>query len=275
MNKLDLPHGSTTKFSSSSKNSQSDLNELIILLSNRLALSKNLLPSPSSTKLCENTSQWQSLDALSPEIGNLMSSYFQAQALALYRIVNPNSDITSNPHPLIMDLVPSTQARQLDIEKKRYKLDLRRVELVGKVNMLLSLYHLASTLVILHLEQTVHGSISRELKLRSVLASLNAQKLEYEAKEKRLKGEKIFYSDDVIYALKEYMRSLHKGRESLEERKSLAENKLSSYRECGTERRDAAKVMRSIADKYAELRKELDGVRRDIEKLKGRPLDRD
>ncbi|RKF54545.1 Uncharacterized protein OnM2_096032 [Erysiphe neolycopersici] len=272
LNKIDLPqvisNSNATKSTILNKNSLPDLNELIILLSNRFALSRQSLPSLTSTNLLENTPQWLSLQDFVPEISNLMSIYFQTQALALYRIVNPTTDLVTNPHQLIMDLVPKTQARRNEIEEKRYKLNLRRVELVGKVKMLLSLYHLASTLVILHLEQTVHGSISREFKLRSEIVSLKAQKLAYESKEKRYKGEKIFYSDEVKNALSQYLKSLRKGRERLEERKSLAEKTLSAYSFSGSLKPDEAKIMRRIAEKYAELRREVKRVSRDIEKLK-------
>ncbi|POS85681.1 hypothetical protein EPUL_002503 [Erysiphe pulchra] len=277
LNKIDLSqvisNSNANKSTTISKNSLPDLNELIILLSNRFALSRQSLPSPTSTKLLESTPQWLSLQASVPEISNLISIYFQTQAIGLYRIVNPSTDLVSNPHQMIMDLIPKTQALKIEIEKKRYTLNLRRVELVGKVKMLLSLYHLASTLVILHLEQTVHGSMSRELKLRSEIVSLNAQKLAFEAKEKRYKGEKIFYSDDVKNAFYQYVRSLRKGRERLEERKSLAEKTISAYRFSGSSKPDEAKIMRSIADKYAELQREVIRVSRDVEKLKNKQSD--
>lgn len=132
----------------------------------------------------------------------------------------------------------------------------------------MSLYHLASTLIILHLEQTVHGSLSRELKTKSEFLGMVAKKLALESKEKRLRGDKAFYSHPVKSALDQYMIKIQNARERLEERKSNAMKILLGYG-IGSSNTDEARIMRSIADKYGELKREVREVRRDIDKLKG------
>lgn len=139
--------------------------------------------------------------------------------------------------------------------------------------MLLGLYHLASTLVILHLEQTTHGSMARHLKARSEYLSLAAQQVALEVKEKKAKGEKMVYTEPVKAALIEYMYSLRDARERLKDRKREVERTLWGYgvgRQPGEGRDEKGKIMRSIADKYGELQREVRDVTKDVQRLKGR-----
>ncbi|RKF83880.1 Uncharacterized protein GcM3_006025 [Golovinomyces cichoracearum] len=255
----------TGRTSSPSKQLPSELIESIILLSDRLATCSRSKNFSSDSELLENTSQWSSITNLAPKIGSLLSTHFQSQALALCRIENPNDD-TLNTQQSIQSLVPRIKARQVENEDKKNKLDLQRLDLVRKVKILLSLYNLASNLVILHLEKIVHGSMALEMKARSEYLCLAAQKLELEAKEKFLRGEKIFYTEAVNHALENYLRSIRKGIESLEERKMDAERSLRGYG-LGNPESSTTKVMRSIAENYAELQREIDEVIQDIERL--------
>jgi hypothetical protein len=144
---------------------------------------------------------------------------------------------------------------------------------VSKTTTLLGLYHLATTLVVLVLEQSVHGSISRHVKAHSELLSLSAQSLNYQAKEKAMRGEKMVYTEQVKSALQEYVRHLRDGRERLRERRKGAERVLWGYGVGRTEVEgggEKEKVMREIARVYGEMVKELGDVGRDVERLKGR-----
>jgi hypothetical protein len=145
--------------------------------------------------------------------------------------------------------------------------------LVSKTTTLLGLYHLATTLVILILEQSVHGSVSRHVKAHAELLSISAQSLQYQVKEKEMRGEKMVYTEQVKSALQEYVRNLRDGRERLRERKKGAERVLWGYGVGRTEEEGGAekeKVMREIARVYGEMVRELREVGRDVEKLKGR-----
>ncbi|TQS35642.1 hypothetical protein Golomagni_03933 [Golovinomyces magnicellulatus] len=255
----------TDRTSSPNKQLPPELVEAIILLSDRLATCSTSTKFSSDREVLENTSQWSSITNLAPKIGSLLSTHFKSQAMALCRIENPNNDIL-NIQQSIQSLVPRIKARQIEIEDKKNKLDLQRIDLVRKVRILLSLYNLASNLVILHLEKIVHGSMALEMKARSEYLCLAAQKLELEAKEKRLRGEKIFYTEAVNCALENYLRSIRKGIESLEERKMDAERSLRGYGS-GNPESSTTKVMRSIAENYGELQREIDEVSQDIEKL--------
>ncbi|KAI1007593.1 hypothetical protein K3495_g640 [Podosphaera aphanis] len=244
----------------------SNLIELVILLSERVS---SFTPNSSSAcRLLENSPQWMSLPVHLPQIGALISSHLQTQAVGLCRMASPNTN-ASFLHRLIPKLVPTIQSRQDEIEDQRRELNRRRVELASKVKVLLSLYHLASTLVILHLEQTVHGSVARELRTKAELLGLTAQKLELEAKEKYLRCEREVYSAPVKNALSEYMASLQYTGERLVERKKEAQKILLEYG-VGRPDNEKEKIMRTIAKKYAELQTELREVGRDIDRLKGK-----
>ncbi|KAF8850980.1 hypothetical protein BDZ45DRAFT_808687 [Acephala macrosclerotiorum] len=247
-----------------------ELLELIILVSARLTSAP--LP-PKQLAILENTPQWTSLPTHLPRIGDLVSSHLQAQALALVRIYSPTTN-ASFLHRQIPKLVPSIQSLQNEISNKKTDISKRRLELVSKVTTLLSLHHLSHTLIILHLEQSKHGLLTRHLKSRSEYLSLLAQQVSFLAKEKVVKGEKIVYSEEVKGALEVYMRHLRDARERLREKKGDAERVLWGYgvgRE-GDEGGDGQKerTMRSVADKYGELMRELKEVGRDVERLRGR-----
>jgi hypothetical protein len=246
-----------------------ELLELILLLSSRLSSAP--LP-PSSKKLLEATTQWTSLPSHLPQIGSLLSSHLQTQALALARILTP----TTNPsylHRSIPKLHDSIKTLQSEITTKKRDLAIRRAGLVSKTTTLLGLYHLATTLVILILEQSVHGSVSRNVKAHAELLSLTAQSLNLQVKEKALRGEKMVYTEPVKSALHEYVRNLRDGRERLRERRKEAERVLWGYGVGRTEEEggvEKERVMREIARVYGEMVKEVREVGRDVERLKGR-----
>lgn len=144
----------------------------------------------------------------------------------------------------------------------------RRTALVSKTTTLLSLYHLATTLVILILEQNIHGSIARHIKAHSELLSLSAQTLQYQVQEKAVRGEKMVYTEDVKGALDVYVRNLTDGRERLRERRGAAEKVLWGY---GVGREgEKERVMREVARVYGGFVREIGEVGGDVERLRGR-----
>lgn len=94
-----------------------------------------------------------------------------------------------------------------------------------------------------------------------------------EAMEKKEKGERMVYTDEVREALGEYVRHLRDGRERLKERRKGAERVLLGYgvgREAEGEGAGKEKVMREIARVYGELMREVGEVGKDVERLRGR-----
>jgi hypothetical protein len=128
-------------------------------------------------------------------------------------------------------------------------------------------------LIIQILEQNKHGSIARHIKTKTEYLSLSAQQIALEVKEKKVRGERMVYTDEVKGALGSYMDNLRSGRERLSERRREAERVLWGYG-VGRQEEDGGtagkeKMMREIARVYGELAKEVGEVGRDVERLKG------
>jgi len=91
-----------------------------------------------------------------------------------------------------------------------------------------------------------------------------------EAKEKKGRGEKMLYSEEVKAALGEYVRHLRDGCLRLKERREGAERVLWGYGVGRGEEGGKERVMREVARVYGELMKEVGEVGRDVERLRGR-----
>lgn len=140
---------------------------------------------------------------------------------------------------------------------------------MGKTTTLLSIYHLAVTLVIKILEQTKHGSLSRYAKTKAEYLSANAKQVVLETKEKSIRGEKMLYTPEVAAALRNYMVNLKDGQKRLEERERGGRRQLWGYGVGRGDGRDKEKTMKEIARVYGELIKECREVGRDVERLRG------
>ena len=189
--------------------------------------------------------------------------------MALARIHSPTTN-ASYLHRSIPKLPPAIETQLSTLSDQKSDLASRRLALVSKVTTLLSLHHLATTLSILHLEQTKHGLLSRHLKSKTEVLSLTAQSLAHSALEKKIKGEKTVYGEDAKSALSEYVRTLRDGRERLKERKGQAERVLWGYGVGREGSGEKERTMREIARVYRELQKEIREVGRDVGRLKGR-----
>jgi len=139
----------------------------------------------------------------------------------------------------------------------------------------LQAYQNATTLTIQILETSKHGSLSLERHYQTKITYLAqlVERVRLEAMEKKGKGERMVYTDEVRGALGEYVRHLRDGRERLRERRKGAERELWGYgvgREEEGEGTGKEKVMREIARVEGELIREVGEVGRDVERLRGR-----
>ena len=143
------------------------------------------------------------------------------------------------------------------------------MELVSKTTTLLGIYHLTISLIIGILEQSKHGAVARHVKSKAEFLSVQAKTVELEVKEKGVRGNKMVYTEEVKKSLERYVGNLRDGRERLKERKGDAERVLWGYG-IGREEGDKDRVMKSIAQAYGELQRELREVGRDVERLRGK-----
>ncbi|KAG9242869.1 hypothetical protein BJ878DRAFT_148064 [Calycina marina] len=243
-----------------------ELVELILLL-----ISTLFHPvSPIQHKLLFSTTQFQTISQHLPAISALLSSHLHAQALALVRIQTP----TINPsflHRGIPKLCQNVSAIKKEVVERKAELEKRRGVLVTNTTTLLSIYHLASTLTIRLLEQTLHGSVARHTRSHAELLLLTAKSTVLAVKEKSVRAEKIIYTPEVVAALRNYTEELRDGEERLRGRERDAKRVLWGYgvgREEGGEGKE--KVMREIARVYGELMREVREVARDVERLRGK-----
>lgn len=156
---------------------------------------------------------------------------------------------------------------------KKDDLSRRRMELVSKTGMLLTIYHLCTSLIIQILESSKHGSLSRHIKAKAEYLGARGKELRYEAEEKKSKGERMVYTEDVKQALGNYMKELRDGIERLRERRRDAERTLWGYgvgRKQGEGGEEKERTMKEIARVYGELIKEVKEVGKDVERLRDR-----
>lgn len=141
----------------------------------------------------------------------------------------------------------------------------------------LQAYQTATSLTIQILETSKHGSLSlkRHYQTKITYLAQLVERVRLEAMEKKGKGERMVYTDEVRGALGEYVRHLRDGRERLRERRKGAERVLWGYGVGREEEGDGAgkgkeRVMREVAKVYGELMREVGEVGRDVERLRGR-----
>ncbi|KAL2073124.1 hypothetical protein VTL71DRAFT_10448 [Oculimacula yallundae] len=262
------------KSQSQTQSLPADLIELILLLTSHLSTPSSSPLPPQSLTILQNSPPWTSLPAYLPKISALLSSHLHSTLLLLCRLLNPSTN-ASYLHLKIPTLLPSILSLQASTSEKRTSLQNRRLELTSNTTTLLTLHHLATHLIISHLEQTSHGLLSRHIKARSEYLSLRATQLNSETKMKMGKGQKMVYTPEVTGALENYVRELRGGRERGRERKKEAERVLWGYgvgrdRTGEGEGGEKEKVMREVARVYGELSREVREVGRDVERLRGR-----
>jgi hypothetical protein len=129
-------------------------------------------------------------------------------------------------------------------------------------------YHLSTVLVIQTLESVSCGAVPRHSRARVDFWALRAREIGLEALDKEGQAKKAIYTPAVRGALENYMAALRDGRERLGERERAAERALWGYG-IGREDGEKEKVMKEMARVYGELGREVEEVRRDVERLKG------
>ena len=118
--------------------------------------------------------------------------------------------------------------------------------------------------LIRNLEQRTHGAEARHVIARAQFLSTVAQGLEAKTKVTYLERRRDVYSLEMREGLKKRMRELDEEERGVEERKMMLEGTLEEYEDVGGE------VMRALGRRYAEIEREVEEVRGDIEGLRGK-----
>lgn len=145
----------------------------------------------------------------------------------------------------------------------------RRAAIVATATVLMDAYHLSTVLVIQTLEAVCGGAVSRHAGSRADYWALRAKEVGLDVRAKNGMAGEMIYTPAVRGALGNYVEALRDGRERLKERERGAERALWGYgvgREDGGEKE---RIMKEVARVYGELGKEVEDVRRDVERLRG------
>ena len=241
---------------------------MIYILSLKLEAS-NL--TPSTDALLEASPVLQDLAHYTPQIGVLLSAHLQSHALALSRLAHPSTN-PSFQHRNIPKLPQTLTSHISALNIKKLELQAARRKQITSTIQLLRLHAKATELVIQHLERTAHGSIARSSKARIEHLSLTAAQVSLNIRATYLNALGTFYSPEVLEALKTYVLHLKDGRSRLRQKGKDLKIELRGYGIGKEGNGDARKekVMRELARIYGELSQQLEDVRKDIERLRGR-----
>ncbi|OBT69629.1 hypothetical protein VE03_00733 [Pseudogymnoascus sp. 23342-1-I1] len=202
-----------------------------------------------------------------PTIGALLSTHLTTHALPLARLMNPHTN-PSFLHRSIPTLPSSILALREQITTLRLYLATNRTTLTDVAVKLLGIYTAQSASTIRILEQTTHGALSRHARAHAEMLAASCATTALEAEQKRRVGEGLVYGPEAVRALGVYREHLRDGRVRMEGRKGGAERELGRYGQGGKEGKE--RVMREIARVWGEMEGEVEEVRGDIGRLRGR-----
>ncbi|KAE8549206.1 hypothetical protein EYB25_007721 [Talaromyces marneffei] len=121
------------------------------------------------------------------------------------------------------------------------------------------------------LERTKYGSLSRGTKARADYLATVAECMSYKVQVTKLETLSTIYTPENIAALENYSAHLRETLTQLEETRNIANQTLEEYDQVGTSkdnRKGKTGPMADIARRYGDLVQEVDAVQREIKKLR-------
>ncbi|GAM41755.1 hypothetical protein TCE0_042f15119 [Talaromyces pinophilus] len=125
--------------------------------------------------------------------------------------------------------------------------------------------------MIVLLERTKYGSLSRGTKARADYLATVAECMSYKVQVTKLEALSTIYTPENIAALEKYSAHLRETLSQLEETRDIANQTLEEYDQVGASgnnRRGKSGPMADIARRYGDLAQEVDAVLKEIKKLK-------
>ncbi|TLD17796.1 uncharacterized protein PgNI_00959 [Pyricularia grisea] len=212
------------------------------------------------------------LPSLLPQLGDLVSASLHQAALSLARHTNP----TTNPsylHRHLPTLGPGITASHAALATAKAELSSERLAAAAAVQRLLDLEaqvlgSLARTL------EAKHGASARSLELRAAEVALSARQGEAEAKAALYRARRDVYTPEAGEALEAYAAHLRDSKVRVFEacrarRAELAEYGVAEgYEEGGeVEMGKKEKAMRDLAKTYRDMGRQINEVKRDLDRL--------
>lgn len=217
--------------------------------------------------------------SLLPYLGPLLSTTLHSRAVELTHLVRLS-------HPSITNSIPATTAVNRQITQLASKVSTlidetkpqlqstllkARLQTAESLRDLLAKYTTALSLLIKTLEAK-HGPIARSLEFKASETALLAQKAEKESELSLLGVKRDVYTPEVRRALEECVNWLGNEKGRMEGEIGKGRELLNEYG-VGTEGcegdKEQEKIMREIARVYGEMEREVEVVRRDLERLGG------
>lgn len=243
-----------------------DLLEIITLLS--LQLSSPLPPSTVQTLSASHT--LSILPEYIPNISELISRYLQNQAIFLVRLMHPTAN-ASFLHRSIPKLENKVQTLQQSVASKKEALEKDRLKLISQACAVLTSYQTATALVIQMLESTKHSQHSRASKSHAEFVATTSVSELWKVRIMAAKAKGMVYNEETKDALRNYQIHLNDAQLRLEQKKRDVERVLWGYG-IGREGEEGARkvaVMKEVARVWVGVNREVEEMRRDLEKLLG------
>ncbi|WPH04993.1 Hypothetical protein R9X50_00789100 [Acrodontium crateriforme] len=136
-----------------------------------------------------------------------------------------------------------------------------RLEIAHEVANLHSIHRQLLEICIRHLEQTLHGSVSRAAKVKSDYLSIVAETMSLKLNLQHRQVSQQIYTPDVVEAMNERSAAIDGEKRDVKRKIREAEEQLELFERGG-------KGMKGMVKEYAEIMGELERVRHEVEKLK-------
>ncbi|KAK2603953.1 hypothetical protein QQS21_003888 [Conoideocrella luteorostrata] len=213
-------------------------------------------------------SLFSEFDSHLPELGDLVSANLHASALSVARIAHLSTDSSTLPRHI--PSLPADHAALRDrLSEARLMLMKGRLKaLVASINLLQS-YTQSLALLVQSLESK-HGLASRNLELRALDVSQDAQQTEIDANAALDNVSKDIYSPKAISALKNYASHLKDAQGRTAERVRGLQAELAEYSVGKHEDGRKEKTMREMARVYREIESQMEDVKKDLDRLDDR-----
>ncbi|GAB0135188.1 hypothetical protein EsDP_00003534 [Epichloe bromicola] len=205
------------------------------------------------------------LENLLPELCNLVSANLHASALGVARITHPSTN-PSYLHRHIPSLPTDHAALGNKLSEARSALTKSRLEALVSLTELLNSHLQSLTLVVGSLEFK-HGLASRRLELQALDVSQESQQTEIDARNTLHDISKDMYSTETISALMNYSSHLKDAQIRAAERLRGLQAELAEYGVGIDADGGKEKTMRELARIYHEIEKQMEDVKKDLDRL--------
>lgn len=204
-------------------------------------------------------------ESLLPELCAIISANLHASALSLVRITHPSKN-SSYLHRHISSLPADHAALRGELSEAQQSLMSSRLQVLASLAELIGLYIQSLTFLIQMLESK-HGVAARNLELRALDVSLEAQSTEFDAKAASTNLDKDMYSLEALIAMKHYFSHLKDAQVRAAERVRGLQAELGEYGVGADKDGSKEKAMKEMAQVYREMERQMEDVKKDLERL--------